>query len=134
MLNLFQHPWMRPMQHCSKIDPETSSGGRKPGHFFRVKSTLTTFDPSSAGSATGASFSASSCSSGTSTAPLAWNFRLKSTAGSTKSVMAANGTTKVDGTPPKLNPTVNSWSSTFWGPRREGGKERGVFVWVGGLG
>ncbi len=72
-------------------------------YFLRVKSTVTTFEPSSF----------------TSTrlrrvilrflmllvdvvvAPFAWNFRLKSTAGSTKSVTAAKGTWSVDGTPPK---------------------------------
>src|SRR6476659_6657906 len=87
--------------------------GERRSYFFRVKSTLTTFDPSSGPSALGASFSACSCSSGSSSAALAWNVSANSTAGSWNWVTAANGTWRIAGTPPKDRPTVKSSSSTL---------------------
>ncbi len=56
------------------------AGGAR--HFFFVKSTETTFDPSSAVSGLGVSFSAASCSSGTASSASAWKVSANSTAGS----------------------------------------------------
>src|SRR6185369_13080552 len=91
-------------------------------YFLRPKSIVTTFDPSSppstppslpcSGSLAGLSFPASSCGSSASSSPTAWNWRPKSTAGSTKAVIAENGTTKVVGIWLKVRPTVNPSSLT----------------------
>lgn len=55
-------------------------------HFFRPKSTLTTFDPSST-TTDGSSLPAASCGSGLSIAASTWNCSAKSTEGSTKAVI-----------------------------------------------
>jgi hypothetical protein len=55
-------------------------------HFFRPKSTLTTLEPSS--TTEGPSLPASSCGSGALSPASTWNCNAKSTAGSTKAVIA----------------------------------------------
>ncbi len=68
--------------------------------------------------ASGASFSASSCSSRGTSSALAWKVSANSTAGSWNWVTAANGTWSVDGTPPNDRPTVKLSSSTFKSQKR----------------
>ena len=58
-----------------------------PRHFFRPKSTLTTLEPSST-TTVGPSLPASSCGSGSLSPASTWNCSAKSTAGSTKAVIA----------------------------------------------
>ena len=83
---------------CSKMDPEQVRG-RRTRHFLRVKSTLTTLEPSSLGS------SLPRCPQerrsrpphaprAGSSAPSAWKVSANSTAGSWNWVTAANGTMK----------------------------------------
>jgi hypothetical protein len=71
---------------------ESTIAGDREGatpHFFRLKSTLTTFEPSSAGCAIGSSFSAGSCPPGPSPGPsCAWKRSSKLTAGSWNPVIA----------------------------------------------
>jgi hypothetical protein len=81
-------------------------------HFFRLKSTETTLEPSSAATAIGWSFSASSCSCGPVSSVWAWNWRAKLTAGSTKPVIAEKGMTSLAGAWLKLSPTSNPSSPT----------------------
>ena len=95
-------PFPRQVPRAPSLSP---SGRGSLGHFFRLKSTATTFEPSSIGTAVGPSFSASSWSPSASSAPsCAWKRSSKLTAGSWNAVIAEYGITSFDGTWLKLSP------------------------------
>ena len=93
---------------AARGEARRGGGEQRCAYFFRLKSTETTLEPSSTARAAGGSFSARSCSSSAASSARAWNCSAKSTAGSTKPVIAEKGMASLAGAWLKRQPDLEA--------------------------